>query len=452
MVEGGETPVVAMRGGLPSASAEPSDRGPRATVSAPTPVRPFGLTRLLWPLAVVIAALVGVYGGLSIASNYARSVARQESYTTPVHADTTVVTTPVRAQVPEDAVTLVYRDVGGELRRVMASESAVAGFTNAGLGVLATESRRLETFVADAAALLFATVFADGDERIDGYADWYFEWGRSWDLLKKGVTATIDRFGDSSVETLREAVERDLSDYFMEHFSKRVLKPEIRDPLLQAGIRRIAREAHERFLMVVAQHDLRLQLFLARHTTHLRQGTGGDAAIDIRFDWDAQRWKAPTHLMEGGPADGIRSLLTIGAGGTLAGSVLAPIVTELASEVAMGLVADSQAASAGAAVGSGLFPGLGTVVGVATGIAAAAGIDFVWSKTKEALERDEFVARNREALTGIQKEWLGDTATALQGMIGVWFKDAAALYAQLQQAAAPVGGSGTSWSDISLRR
>ena len=60
--------------------------------------------------------------------------------------------------------------------------------------------------------------FADADARVENYADWFYEWKRSYVLLKEAVLSSAHRTVSSGAETWREAVERDITDYFMRHF------------------------------------------------------------------------------------------------------------------------------------------------------------------------------------------------------------------------------------------
>lgn len=293
---------------------------------------------------------------------------------------------------------------------------------------------------------LFGTVFSDGEERIGGYANWYYEWGRSWDLLWQGVSSTVTRLGEVRVETLREAVQRDITDYFMQHFTAQVLRPEFRDPLLQQGIRRALTSAHERYVAAVRAQHLELQLFLARQTTHLDPAAGTNG-LRIAFDWDAQRWKAPIYLMEDRAFDGVQSLLTAGAGGTLAGAALGPVIeemlaavfAEMAAETAVGVTTELEAGAAGAAAGS-WFPGVGTAIGAAGGLLAAVGLDYAWNKGREWVGREEFETQNRTALAAVRTAWEGKVIGALGGAVDVWFADTGAALTKLSPSIASSGG------------
>ena len=256
-------------------------------------------------------------------------------------------------------------------------------------------------------------MFGDGAERVRAFADWYYAWGRPFDLLWRGAGSVASRVGRPGMETLGEAVGRDTSDYLMAQFTAQVLRPELRDPPLREGIRRALVGAHDRYLAAVRQQDFRFQLFLARRTTHLE--APADGGLKVAFDWDAQRWKAPTYLMEDRAFDGVRTLVTLGAGGTLGAAALGPAVDGLlaaslgrvAVRAAAGVATEVEAGTAGGAAGSWL-PGAGTALGAAGGAAVALGVDYAWGRLRERSGRGELEARGDEALAAVRDALAGE--------------------------------------------
>ena len=75
------------------------------------------------------------------------------------------------------------------------------------------------------------------------------------------------------------------------------------------------RHAHDSYRRVIANGDMRLQLFLAKHTSHLEDIPAATAMTNVKLDWDAQKWKAPTYLMEDRAFDGV-----VGVGAAAAGA------------------------------------------------------------------------------------------------------------------------------------
>jgi len=46
---------------------------------------------------------------------------------------------------------------------------------------------------------------------------------------------------------------------------------------------------------VIANGDMRLQLFLAKHTSHLEEIPPATPMTKVKLDWDTQKWKAPAY-------------------------------------------------------------------------------------------------------------------------------------------------------------
>ena len=122
---------------------------------------------------------------------------------------------------------------------------------------------------------IFAAAFADRDKAVEDYADWFFEWKRSYVILKEAIKSTVTRSLETGkYESLKEAVERDVKDYFMKNYNARVLKPESRDQLISAKMERLIRRAHERYRRAILHSDDKLQDFLSAHTKVLEDLPG----------------------------------------------------------------------------------------------------------------------------------------------------------------------------------
>ena len=237
------------------------------------------------------------------------------------------------------------------------------------------------------------------------YADWFYEWKRSYVLLKETVLSSAHRTVASGSETWREAVERDISDYFMRHFTDQVLQPERREPLVEDGVRNALEHAHASFLQAVSDYDLRLRLFLQEHTTHFDSASLGNG-VEVELDWDAQRWKAPLYAAEDRAFDGalgVGLMVASTAGGRTAGRVLAPAMARIvrqnlgrmAARTSAQLASRAGTTAAGATAGSAV-PVVGSAVGAAIGFAAGAALDYMGNRVDKWLHRDEFIDQNMQ--------------------------------------------------------
>jgi hypothetical protein len=278
----------------------------------------------------------------------------------------------------------------------------------------------------------FAMSFVDRDAAIESYADWFFAWRRPYVVLKEAVVSTLAHIAETGeYEPLATAVERDLKTYFIRHYTEQVLKPAQRDPLISASYEEVARRAHERWRQAVVAEDLRLQLFLAEHTRDL-DGRSADAPLTaLTLDWDAQRFQAPTYLLEDKAYDGIVSLAAVGAGGTFGALALGPVLDRALARAFAGLGERYAAifagrvamAEAGAVAGTVVEPGGGTVIGALAGGVLGLAADYLVNEAGEAFSRDGFVAANQTAVDATITTWRKSLGTSLDAAVDRWFDD-----------------------------
>ena len=406
----------------------PAPRKARVKVKKYGPVAAF-----LRPVGLSVALLLAAYGMVSLGTTFWRSYERHQDYTTAAHEDRSVLDIWLGSDLPKDAVDLVVRDVDGTLRRVVASESEAARFANETILMLDRERDQIKAQAALDIDRLFDYAFADREQAIDGYADWFFEWKRSYIVLKETFSSIAARIAQTGeYESLTEAVERDLKDYFMRHYQQQVLKPELRDPAVTRELETAVRRAHDSYRRVIANGDMRLQLFLARHTRHLDDLPADEKLTKVKLDWDAQRWKAPVYLMEDRAFDGIAGLGYAAGGGTVGALVLGPVATRamartfglLSRRFVTAFGARIALAQQGAAAGTLVGPGGGTVVGAITGVLIGIAADYFINEAHKHFNREQFVAANNEALDATIGVWKSKLKASVDAAIDRWFDDA----------------------------
>ncbi len=446
----GAAPVSTGGAGAPADASYPSERAPgrwrwRRRQAGPRTIR----AALFRPIGIALATLLLVFGLLSIGTGYVRSYLRHLDYSQAAHQDGSLIGSGVQPALG-DQVALSVRS-GDQLSRHLTDRGALTGFLAERQQQLEQQRAALHAAASADADLVLQLAFADGPQQIEHYADWFFAWKTSYVMLKETVMSAVHRALDSGIEDWREAIERDLTDYFMRNFTERVLQPERRDPLLEAGVRNALQHAHERYLQAVRENDLRLQLFLQEHTRHLdRNELAGN--VQVQLDWDAQKWKAPLYRADERSFAGMTGLGTV-AGATLAGRMvgralapaLQPLVRRTAQKVASGVAVKAGERAAGAAVGaeagSAVAPGVGSAVGAVIGLAAGVALDYTANRVDRWLNRAEFVQENQAALAAIEQEWRGAIEQELHRTIDVWFDDSAAALQTLAPAPGPALGS-----------
>ena len=295
-------------------------------------VRKYGfLGAFLRPIGIAIGLLLFGWGTLSIGTNYYRSYQRHVEYAKTTHSDDSYLTVLLGQAGPalsSGETKFVYRDIDGRLHRVVAAKSAVDRFINKTLVSLDRDRDEILGAVNTDLDDIFKAAFADRDDVINDYADWFFEWKRSYVILKEALKSSATRLLQTGkYESLKEAVERDVKDYFMKNYQERVLKPESRDQVIALKMEGLVRRAHERYKRAIARSDDRLQRFLTDHTRVLEDFPEGRKATNMVLDWDAQKWKSPTYMVEDRAFDGVVGIGSIAAGGTFGALALGPLMS-----------------------------------------------------------------------------------------------------------------------------
>ncbi len=404
-------------------------RAPRETV-----VKQSALGMLLRPIGIAVGVVLCVYAVLSLGTTFYRSYQRHLDHTAAVHTDNSVLDIFFGDEsLPPDAVDLIVKDVDGKLHKVVASKSEADKFVNDTILMLDDERARIKKAAHEDLDRTFTLAFQDREAAIAGYADWFFEWKRSYVVLKETISSAIARFFEAGkYESVNEAIEADVKDYFLRNYKEQVLKPELRDQTITKGVEQAVRHAHDSYRRVIANGDMRLQLFLAKHTSHLQDIPPSTPMTNVRLDWDAQKWKAPTYLMEDRAFDGVAGIGAAAAGGTVGAlalgpainSVLAQSFAQISRRVATSLGARITLAEGGAVAGTVVQPVGGQVVGAALGVVIGAAVDYLSNSANEAINRDSFVAANEEALDSTIATWKSSLEANIDTAVDKWFDDA----------------------------
>ena len=289
-------------------------------------IKESALGALLKPIGISLALVLSAYALLSLGTTFYRSYQRHLDHTAPIHADESVLDVILgTSNLPADPVDLVVKDVDGTLHKMVVSKSEADKFVNGTILMLDDERARIKKAAHEDLDRAFAQAFQDREQAISNYADWFFEWKRSYVVLKELLTSAITRFFEAGkYELLTEAIEADVKDYFLRNYKEQVLKPELRDQTIGQGVEQAARHAHDSYRRVIANGDMRLQLFIAQHTSHLEDIPAAAPMTNVKLDWDAQKWKAPVYLMEDRAFDGIAGLGAAAAGGAVGALALGP--------------------------------------------------------------------------------------------------------------------------------
>ncbi|HEY8276350.1 MAG TPA: hypothetical protein VIG52_05075 [Methyloceanibacter sp.] len=392
------------------------------------------LGHLLRPIGISLALILSAYALMSLGTTFYRSYQRHLDHTTAVHEDKSILDIFFPDQtLPSDAVDLVIKDVDGNLHKVIVSKSETDDFVNGTILMLDEERARIKQAVHEDLDRTFALAFQDREAAISSYADWFFEWKRSYVVLKETLTSTINRMIEAGkYESLGEAVEADVKDYFLRNYKEQVLKPELRDQTIAQGVEQAVRHAHDSYRRVVSNSDMRLQLFLAQNTSHMEDLPAATSAVEVKLDWDAQKWKAPTYLMEDRAFDGVVGVGSAVVGGTVGALALGPVINSVLAQ-SFGQITRRITTSVGtrlaymgqgAAIGTAVEPLGGQVIGAVAGALVGVAADYVGNEANEAINRDQFITANEEALDATIKAWKSSLQANIDTAIDKWFDDA----------------------------
>jgi len=422
-----------MRLSLP-ASVPRAARAPRDLSQAPeaVPQRRSGrtivkkrglLTPLLQPIGIAVGIVVVGLPAIAVWNIYSASEARQAEHDAAVNRGNTVVETHVKRQVADGETEFVLRLIDGKLMRVIAAKDATDAFLNQTL--IALENARADAHRAAARDLdqLFAKTFASRDADLQAYADWFFEWGRSWRFLYEAVSGAVQEAARLSFSRtqISDAARAAVEAYLLRHYQELVLKPELRDASIVAGVRGVLKGAHDNYSAALARLDDSMQRFLSEKTRYVEELEPGSVAVKI--DWDAEKWKAPRAMADDRALQPVASAALIG-GSAVMGSMVGRIVVPFFARTTAEVMASTEMTIGGAAAGS-AEPGLGTAIGALAGAA----LDWGISRFTDYIQRDGFIADNSAALDATITAWKGAMLPPIDKAIDVWFDDTRAIVA-----------------------
>lgn len=397
-------------------------------------VKQSALGMVLKPIGIALALVLSAYALVSLGTTFYRSYQRHLVQTAPVHAGNSILDIFFgNSSLPVDPVDLVVKDVDGSLHKMVASKSEADKFVNDTILMLDDERARIKQAAHEDLDRSFALAFQDRDQAISAYADWFFEWKRSYVVLKESLASAVTRFFEvGTYESLSEAVEADVKDYFLKNYQEQVLKPELRDRTITSGVEQAVRHAHDSYRRVIANGDMRLQLFLAKHTNHLEEIPAATPMTNVKLDWDAQKWKAPVYLMEDRAFDGIAGIGATAAAGTVGALALGPTLNsvmaqsfgQLSRRFATSLGTRLALAEQGAVAGTVVQPMGGQVVGAAVGVLIGIVADYLSNEANEAFNREDFVAANGQALDATIAAWKASLDANIDTAVDKWFDDA----------------------------
>ncbi|HRY17618.1 MAG TPA: hypothetical protein P5149_04360 [Candidatus Competibacteraceae bacterium] len=346
-----------------------------------------------------------------------------------VHPDRTGVTTRVERQVPAQ-VTLVYENQAGELVRVLADAGRYSEFVRIHTANLEQGRQQLRERAREQLAAGLETVFTDLRQRIPAFADWYYAYGTSYQLLWEALTSAFHHLGE---EQMPAAVAASLEQVIQQHYELLVLKPEITDPRLQEVYQTTLDNARQSYLLMLTAMQAEFQIFVAQHTTHLEAGKL--PAPELHLDWSSQLHKVRIASDANSALGAFRGItlttLSAMAGKALGSQVGLAVASRLSLPFAERVLLAITGGTTGGVSGS-LGGPVGATVGVVVGAGAGLATDWLIQQGVELLSRDAFEAEIQIALESTQQEWQRRLLPSLLDTVDVWVDDTIQLLPQFK--------------------
>ncbi|MCK9175262.1 MAG: hypothetical protein M0O96_08305 [Desulforhopalus sp.] len=351
-----------------------------------------------------------------------------------VHQDKTKISSGVKSGV-NNKIILVYKNEGGELKRVAADRSSLTEFAKKNLEIFEKKRIEIRTRVRDAVTKDNRESFKTISNRIDEYADWYFAYTTTYKILGFAISSATTHTFETSTMPVLDVVALDVEKYLEEHFEKIVLKPEISDPILQQNYQKNLKYAHTQFLSVMANLNSEFQKYVSEKTGHL--DNFDENQIEMEIDWASQFHKVSMSGYEKGAGGAVVGAgLTVGgalagkaiggavgkaaAGKVLASSTGKSLIVKLSAPFVTKAVSVAGSAAAGGAAGTAVGGPAGTVVGVGVGLL----VDYAINEGVELVNRDTFEKDTHIAIESFEIELNNNESVSLEEAVDIWFNDA----------------------------
>lgn len=261
--------------------------------------------------------------------------------------------------------------------------------------------------------LLFAEVFSDKNAAVDAYADWFFQWGQTWRILFEASLGGVSELTQGNIDLVLARMRRETELYLISGYSEHVLRPDERDPAIQAGVQKILERAEQDYQRMLSNLDERLIELIAEAGYVVE--VDADTSVTTFIDWESASLAAPSSYGWNAAMAGMGSLSLIVAG-QLAAPFIQQIVVQAMGPVVAEVLISAETILGATALGS-FVPGVGNLVGLAVGI----GADFLLNEGREILQREEFEADAMIAIDRTIVEWRNRLAPDLQYIIEEWF-------------------------------
>jgi len=279
-----------------------------------------------------------------------------------------------------------------------------------------------------------AFVECQGPDRVKSFADWYYAYATTYELMRVAATAAAGAI--PSERSSKEAATEAVAAAVLEKYSAIVLRPAQTEPVLQRAFGKATQSARADVQQTLGLLNARSIRLLEKHSTHL-DGSSDGAKLEV--DWRAARGTASGIDLAHARPSGMPSVALLG-GGALVGKAAASAAGKAAATAATKAMAGKLATPFVAKVGAAMAPAAASVgaaaggpVGVVLGAGVGLAVDYALAKGLELAGRRELEKDVAFALRTAQGEWRFAMETELRRAVGALIEDAVQLTAEAYQ-------------------
>lgn len=374
-----------------------------------------------WFLFIVgISLLIVLFFGLQLGRQWIDSLMARWDAEKQVHVDQTKIISQLKPQV-SPSIQLVSRFQNGQIYRVLIDAEQYSNFVQQHIHFLEQRRKQLQLNITQSLKSDLIMAFQEMQQRIPRFADWYFSYSTTYDLLLKASLSVVQHSLSSEAQSLTNAVVYDLQKYFQQHYERIVLQPEIYDPLLQNIYLEHLKSAHLQWLETLVSVQDKFQVFVSQQTTHIEDNTN---QTTLELDWRNHLNKINIANYQKSGIEAWRGILLASGGGVTGKAIGSLVAKGIAAETALfSKLASPFAAKALTIGGTGAIGALGGPVGAAVGIVGGIGIDYLFNEGLALMQRDEFIHDSEVALHSTKATWEQLLQKSLHDTIQIWFDD-----------------------------
>ncbi|MEY3219475.1 MAG: hypothetical protein RIT27_832 [Pseudomonadota bacterium] len=379
--------------------------------------------RKWFPLVLGLSFLIILFFGLQLGRQWYDSLMARLDHLQKVHPDESKIVNPIKPQI-KPQVQLSSRFQNGQTYRVLVDAEKYSNFVQQQIAFFEEQRQQLQIKTQQKLKADLAPIFQQMQQRIPLFADWYFAYLTTYDLLLKATSSVVQHSLSSEAQNLSGAISYDLQRYFQQHYEQIILQPEINDPLLQTLYQTQLKTAYLQWLESLAMVQDKFQLFVSQQTTHLQDVS---QKVSLELDWKSHLNKINFANYQKSGAETWRGLLFATGGGVTGkavGSALAKgIAAKTAETTLFSKLASPFAAKALTIGGSGAIGSLGGPIGALAGVLGGIGIDYLLNEGIGLMQRDAFIHDTDIALQSTKATWAQILNDSLNQTIQIWFDD-----------------------------